>query len=197
MRGLLFTTDGELREEPTRGAPVRVLARIVETPSGGLPSRLLCAEAEHEIVVLAQGGWAFELRDREGRRSGGFRPFRLRRGGRLRLGEITVALHGRPWSHEGWAFSTPDGRRVAATVVARGHEASPRLDLGVAPGRSAAIAVALDPAVPAENLPVPVGVLALGCWLILRWHRAVPADHVLVATEDADTRPGPVTAKSH
>lgn len=183
MRGLVFTSGGELREQTRDAQPPQVIARIVEDP-GGLGARLLCGASEHEVLTTTGAAWGFELRDRERRPCGGFEPFRLRRGGRLRMGEAYAALHGRPWSHEGWVLSAPDGSRVDATVTASQDGSSRTPRTGISVDASAAFAVVLDPvgrAASAASLPVAPELLALGCWLIARWHRAPVGDHVLVA----------------
>lgn len=184
MRGLVFTTGGELREQTRDAQPPRVIARIVED-AGGPRARLLCGASEHEILTTAGAAWGFELRDRERQPSGGFEPFRLRRGGRLRVGEAYAALHGRPWSHEGWVLSAPDGSRMDATVTASQDGLSQTRRTGISVDASAAFAVVLDPvggAASAASLSVAPELLALGCWLIARWHRAPVGDHVLGAS---------------
>lgn len=176
---LLFTTDGELHEQ-TRSAEPRVVARVLE--QGDARTRLLCGSTEHEIVPSASRGPAFELHDLDGWPCGGFEPFRLRRGGRLRVREVAVALHGRPWSHEGWVLCTPDGSRVDATVTSAADGCWEHARTGASVDCSMPFAVVLDPVGgvgPAEELPVALELLALGCWLISRWHRRSPGDHVL------------------
>jgi len=187
MTGLLFTDAGELSERAQAGQ-TRTLARI-ESARDGSPPRLICGGVEHEIVALAQGGCAFELRDGAGRPSGGFQPFRLRRGGRLCMGESCAALHGRPWSHEGWAFSTPDGRRIEATVIGAEDASGSHARTGAALLPGAPFVIALDAPGPAQAAALPAEVLALGCWLIARWHRAPAVDHVLAAGAAAAQRP--------
>ncbi len=183
MAKLLFTADGVLREQ-ARGAEPRVLSHVVEGP-GGTEARLLAGEHEYEIVPLAQVGWGFELHDGHGARSGGFQPFRLRRGGRLRVREIGMSLHGRPWSHEGWAFSLPDGRRVEATVTpmdqgtSNGDGATAEVATA-AHADAGSFVVALE-AVASLELLALTEVLALGSWLIARWHVSPAADHVLAS----------------
>ncbi len=178
MTRLLFTADGLLREQ-TRGAESRVLSRVTEDRDGAR-TRLVSGEAEHEIVPFAQTGWALELRDGDGGRSGGFQPFRLRRGGRLRVGEVGMSLHGRPWSHDGWVFSLPDGRRVEATVTVAGEDASSGDGAGDGGPRLRACVVVLEVVESLELLTL-VDVLALGCWLIARWHRTPVVDHLLTS----------------
>lgn len=183
MAKLLFTPDGLLYEQ-ARGAEPRVLSHVVEGP-GGTGARLLTGEHEYEIVPFALSGWGFELLDGDGARSGGFQPFRLRRGGRLRVREVGVSLHGRPWAHEGWAFSLPDGRRVEATVTPT-DEGTSNGDGATADAATAAHAdagsfvVALE-AVASLELLALTEVLALGSWLIARWHVSPAADHVLAS----------------
>ncbi len=182
MTRLLFTADGQLRE-PTRGSEPRILSHVIEGPDGA-SARLLAGEDEHEIVPLAQSGWGFELRDGDGALSGGFQPFRLRRGGRLRVREVGMVLHGRPWSHEGWAFSLPDERRVEATVTAANQEAHQN---GSNANGSAAKAAVAEPlvvvleAVESLELLALAEVLALGSWLIARWQLTPAVDHVLAS----------------
>jgi hypothetical protein len=175
MTKLLFTADGLLREQ-TPGAKPRVLSHVVEGPDDG-GTRLLAGEHEYEIVPLAQAGWGFELRDGQGASIGGFQPFRLRCGGRLRVREVGMSLHGRPWSHEGWAFSLPDGRRVEATVRNTGAVTSN----GAAAAADAGSFVVLLEAVASLQLLALAEVLALGSWLIARWHLTPTADHVLAS----------------
>jgi hypothetical protein len=180
MARLVFTADAHLREQ-TGGSEVGVLSRVVEGRDGTL-ARLVAAQAEHDIAPPTTAGWAFELRDAAGGCSGGYRPFRLRHGGRLRVGEATASLHGSPWSHEGWAFSTPDGRTVEATVAAPGARPSPRDGrCAVAGGRSRTCAVVLDATGSLGAVLELADVLALGCWLIVRWHCTPVIDHVLAA----------------
>jgi hypothetical protein len=191
MTELLFTADGLLREHAL-GASPRILARVVEEPGGRL--RLLAAEHEYEIVPSSQSGWALELREARGEPSGGFQPFRLRCGGRLRVGEVGMSLHGRPWSHEGWAFSLPDGRRVEATVanlagITRNGDgaAAPaegatqaRGVIGVTKADQTPFVVVLEAAASLQVLAL-AEILALGSWLIARWHSTPTADHVLAS----------------
>jgi hypothetical protein len=183
MAKLLFTADGLLREQG-RGAEPRVLSHVVEGP-GGTEPRLLAGEREYEIVPLAQSGWGFELHDGNGARSGGFQPFRLRRGGRLRVREVGMSLHGRPWSHEGWAFSLPDGRRVEATVTNTDEVTSngdgPTADVASAARADAGPFVVVLEAVASLELLALAEVLALGSWLIARWHLTPAVDHVLAS----------------
>ncbi len=183
MAKLLFTADGLLREQG-RGAEPRVLAHVVEGP-GGTEARLLAGEREYEIVPLAQSGWGFELHDGNGARNGGFQPFRLRRGGRLRVREVGMSLHGRPWSHEGWAFSLPDGRKVEATVTPTDDVTSngddTTADVSPAAHAPAGSFVVVLEAVASLELLALAEVLALGSWLIARWHVAPALDHVLAS----------------
>jgi hypothetical protein len=181
MTRLLFTADGRLREQAP-GAEPHVLSHVIEGP-GGTGARLLTGEREYEIVPSAQSGWGFELHDAHGVPSGGFQPFRLRRGGRLRVRDVGMSLHGRPWSHEGWAFSFPDGRRVEATVTPT-DQVTPNGD-GIADAAAAAEAdafVVVLEAVPSIQLVALAEILALGSWLIARWHVTPAADHVLAAS---------------
>jgi hypothetical protein len=184
MTKLLFTADGLLREQAP-GAEPRALSQVVEGPGGG-GARLLAGEHEYEIVPLAQSGWGFELRDGGGAHSGGFQPFRLRCGGRLRVREVGMSLHGRPWSHEGWAFSLPDGRRVDATVrntveVTSNGDGTAAADAATdAPADAASFVVGLE-AVGSFQLLALAEVLALGSWLIALWHLTPAADHVLAS----------------
>jgi len=192
MDDLLFTPDGQLREQLT-DTPTRVIARILDGDDGTAP-RLLCAGGEYRIVALAQQGGAVELRDGEDRSRGGFQPFRLRRGGWLRVGDLTASLYGRPWSHEGWVFSTSDGQKVAATVASlvEGRKDQDAWAGHAGANQPAAFVVLLEaagtslpaPAQLAEALPLPAEALALGCWLIAHWHRAPAGHHVLAAGGD-------------
>jgi hypothetical protein len=187
MTKLLFTADGLLREQ-TPGAEPRVLSQVVEEPAGRV--RLLAGEHQYEIVPLAQTGWGFELRNSQGAPSGGFQPFRLRCGGHLHVRGIGMSLHGRPWSHEGWAFSLPDGRRVEATVMNTGEVTSngdgASTDAATAAPADAASFVVVLEATASLQLLALAEVLALGSWLIGRWHVSPAADHVL-ASVGADT----------
>jgi hypothetical protein len=174
MTRFLFTTDGLLCERAS-GGERRVLARVAEGPDGALR---LSAGAEHRIVPCAGVGWAFELRDREDVGSGGFAPFRLRRGGRLRVGEFGLSLCSRPGSHGGWTFSAPDGPDVEATVTAPDGSATP--SPGAVDGAAARGAVVtLEAEGPHERALAIAPVLALGCWLIVRWHTTPASDHAL------------------
>jgi len=183
MTRLLFTVDGQLREQ-ARGSEPRVLSHVVEGP-GGMGARLVAGDDEYEIVPFAQGGWGFELRDGDGARSGGFQPFRLRRGGRLRVREVGVSLHGRPWAHEGWALSLPDGRRVEATVTPMDEVTSngdgTTADVATAAHADVGSFVVVLEAVASLQLLALAEVLALGSWLIARWHVTPAVDHVLAS----------------
>lgn len=181
MTKLLFTPDGLLREQ-TPGTEARVLSHVVEEPGGR--ARLLAGEHQYEIVPVAQTGWGFELRDGRGASSGGFQPFRLRCGGHLRVRELGMSLHGSPWSHEGWAFSLPDGRRVEATVRNTGEMTSngdrPARTATATPADVASFVVVLEAAASLQPLAL-AEILALGSWLIGRWHVTPAADHVLAS----------------
>jgi hypothetical protein len=190
MTKLLFTADGRLREHAPGAAP-RVLAHVVDGPDGRLT--LLAAEHRYEIVPLSQSGWGLELRDARGEPSGGFRPFRLRSGGHLRVGEVGMSLHGRPWSHEGWAFSLPDRRLVDATITDTSEVLSDRAGAAAAagaavPDQAAPFMVVLEAATSLE-LHALAEVLALGSWLIARWHLTPAADHVLASAGAGGTGP--------
>ncbi|HEY1450444.1 MAG TPA: hypothetical protein VGF47_05775, partial [Solirubrobacteraceae bacterium] len=78
MTLLKFTADGQLTSN------ARSLSRVSEAEDAA-SVRLLAGEAVHEIVPCASSSWAFDLREDDGSSGGGFRPFRLRRGGRLRV----------------------------------------------------------------------------------------------------------------
>jgi hypothetical protein len=167
MTLLEFTADGRLT------ANEQSLSRVGETEGYG-SARLLTGEVEHEIVPCPSSGWAFDLRGNDGSSGGGFRPFRLRRGGRLRLGAVAVSLHGRPSKQEGWSFSTPDGRHVKATVSTK---------LTVPGGeRAHGRVVELQTQEPLDAVLELTDVLALGCWLIVRWHSAPSTDHLLTSS---------------
>lgn len=176
MTKLLFTPDGLLREQAP-GVESRTLSQVIEEPGGR--ARLLAGEQQYEIVPLSQGGWALELRDARGEPSGGFQPFRLRSGGHLRVSEVGMSLHGRPWSHEGWAFSLPDGRWVEATVTNTGEVTSNGAG-AAAPAQVAPFVVVLEAAASLQ-LHALAEVLALGSWLIARWHSTPAVDHVLAS----------------
>jgi hypothetical protein len=182
MARLVFTTDGLICEPASRAAP-RVLSRVIERRDG--TARLLARGVEHEISPFASPGCPFELRDGDGRRSGGFEPFRLRRGGRLSVGEVALSLCSRPWSHEGWRFSTPQGSDIAATVAVTELDAASNRD--DTRGRRAAIRplVALESSDSLAEPPALASALALGCWLIVRWHSDPVPDHVLGWPPDA------------
>jgi hypothetical protein len=196
MTKLLFTPDGLLREQAP-GAEPRVLSQVIEE-SGGR-ARLLAGEHQYEIVPLSQCEWGLELRDARGEPSGGFRPFRLRSGGHLQVREVGMSLHGRPWSHEGWAFSLPDGRQVEATVTNTGEVTSNGDGAGAAAAGAAAPAQAAPSVVVLETtaslqLHALAEVLALGSWLIARWHSTPAVDHVL-ASAGAGTGPASSSGK--
>jgi hypothetical protein len=163
MTCLLFTADGRLSAEK------RSLSRVDEA-CDEVSAPLLRGQRRCEIVPSALGGWAFDLRDDDGGSGGGFRPYRLRRGGRLRVGATTVSLYGRPSSQGGWSFLMPDGRRVEATV-ARVATAVGESDLAVEMYTDEPLHVLLELA----------DVLALGCWLIIHWHSAPSTDHLLTS----------------
>ena len=187
MTKLLFTADGLLREQAPGLGP-RILSRVVEGPGGRLT--LLAAEHQYEIVPLSQSGGGLELRDARDEPSGGFQPFRLRCGGYLRVREVGMSLHGRPWSHEGWAFSLPDGRRVEATVtntceVTSNGDGAAASAGNAMPADAAPFVVVLEAAASLQLLAL-AEVLALGSWLIARWQSRPAADHVL-ASEGAGT----------
>jgi hypothetical protein len=186
MTKLLFTADGLLREHAP-GAEPRILARVGEGSDGGLT--LLAGERRYEIGPSSQTGSGLELRDARGEPSGGFQPFRLRSGGHLRVGELAMSLHGRPWSHEGWAFSLADGRWVKATVTNPG-EVTANGDGAAATGAAqaqAAPSVVVLEAADSLELPAVAEVLALGSWLIARWHSTPAPDHVLASAHAGTT----------
>ena len=170
MTRLLFGPDGRLRDEQ------RVLAFVARDERSEALGKLVSDEGERAIVTHAgPADWRFDLLDDDGRRTGGFRPFRLRRGGRLRSGELTVALHGYSWSHDRWSFATSDGHRVEATAQSLGKR-----------GRSGTgdVEIVLEDVEPsgASRLSAHVLVLAFGCWLIAQWHTIAPGDHMLTST---------------
>jgi hypothetical protein len=170
MTRLLFDADCRLREEQ------RVLAFVAADSRTEAVGRLVADDVEQTIVAPAErGNWRCELLDDEGRRAGGFQPFRLRRGGRLRSGELSVALQGHSWSHDRWSFATAGGLRVEATVECAEES---RIS------GSAGVEIVLDPIEPADSraLPAQVLVLAFGCWLIAQWHALAPGDHMLTST---------------
>jgi hypothetical protein len=71
----------------------------------------------------------------------------------------------------GWSFSTPDRRRIDATVATDTTAAGGELDL----------LVELQTHEPLDAVLELADVLALGCWLIVRWHSAPSTDHLLSA----------------
>jgi hypothetical protein len=167
---LRFGADGRLCDEQ------RVLAFVATDERSDAVGRLVAGDVEHAIVERSEPvAWRFDLLDGRGRRTGGFQPFRLRRGGRLRSGELSVALQGHSWSHDRWSFATPDGRRVEATVEDRRSEW---------PMGPAEVAIALESSEPVDAAPAfaPALVLAFGCWLIAQWHALAPGDHMLTST---------------
>jgi hypothetical protein len=168
---LKFDADGRLLDDG------RVLAFVAPGGRADAVGRLVADDVEHAIVAPGElTDWRCDLLDGGGRRTGGFRPFRLRRGGRLRSGETSVSLQGHSWSHDRWSFATPDGRRVEATVERRGGDASP-------PGSTdVEIALVAEDRADAAPLVKHARVLALGCWLIGQWHALAPGDHMLTST---------------
>lgn len=170
MTRLLFGPDGTLRDEQ------RVLASVVRDERAEALGKLISDKVERAIVTHAEpADWRFDLLDDDGRRTGGFRPFRLRRGGRLRSGELNVALHGYSWSHDRWSFATSDGRRVEATA-----ESLPKR---CGPGPADVEIVLEDVESPgAPGVSAHALVLAFGCWLIAQWHAGAPGDHMLTST---------------
>lgn len=137
--------------------------------------RLVADDLEAAIVTPAgAAGWRLDLLDDDGQRTGGFRPFRLRRGGWLRAGGLTVALHGNSWSHDRWSFATRDGDRVEATVESAGERSVTGL---------ADFEIALESGLTGAAQPQPAHalVLAFGCWLIAQWHALAPGDHMLTS----------------
>ena len=103
----------------------------------------------------------------------------------LRVREVGVSLHGRPWAHEGWAFSLPDGRRVEATITPTDEISSngdgKAAQAAAGAGRvSGSFVVVLEAVASLEPLAL-AEVLALGSWLIARWHVAPTLDHVLAS----------------
>jgi hypothetical protein len=182
MTRLVFTTEGLICEDAPR-ATTRVLSRVAERPDGTV--RLIAEHAEHVISSFVRADCAFELHDGEGRPSGGFEPFRLRRGGRLSVDGLGLSLCSRPWSHEGWTFSPPQGPAVEATVAVAelGAGANPA---GADPPAAGRALVALESCGSFSQPPALVQALALGCWLIVRWHSDPALDHVLVSPPAAD-----------
>jgi hypothetical protein len=170
MTRLLFGPDGRLRDEQ------RVLAFVVLDEPAEALGKLVSDDVERAIVTHGSADWRFDLLDDDGRRTGGFRPFRLRRGGRLRSGELSVALHGYSWSHDRWSFSTSDGHRVEATAESLGKRGRPG---------AAEVEIVLEDVEPsgaALRLSAHALVLAFGCWLIAQWHTIAPGDHMLTST---------------
>jgi hypothetical protein len=170
---LLFDADCKLREEQ------RVLAFVAADSRAEAVGRLVTSDLEQTIVAPGERcDWRCDLLDDEGRRAGGFRPFRLRRGGRLRSGEQSVSLLGHSWSHDRWSFATVGGQRVEATVEC----AEPGLASG--PAGVAIVLDPIDPIDPADSLTLSAQalVLAFGCWLIAQWHTLAPGDHMLTST---------------
>jgi hypothetical protein len=167
---LLFDADCRLCEEQ------RVLAFVAADSGPDAVGRLVADDIEQTIVApLERGDWRCDLLDDDGRQAGGFRPFRLRRGGRLRSGNLSVSLLGHSWSHDRWSLVTGGGQRIEATV-----ECAER---GRVSGR-AGVAIVLDPIEPVDSrkLSAQALVLAFGCWLIAQWHTVAPGDHMLTST---------------
>jgi hypothetical protein len=169
MTRLLFDSDGRLRDGK------RTLAFVAADARADALGRLVADDVEAAIVTHAgSADWRFDLLDDGGRRTGGFRPFRLRRGGRLRSGELTVVLLGNSWSHDRWSFATHDGTRVEATVEssgARGITGSADFEIALESGQPGA----------AQPQSAHALVLAFGCWLIAQWHAVAPGDHMLTS----------------
>lgn len=167
---LRFGPDGRLC------ADGRVLAFVATDERADAHGRLVANDVEHAIVSPAESAaWRFDLLDGDGRPTGGFRPFRLRRGGRLRSGELSIVLQGHSWSNDRWSFATPDGQRVEATVEssAGAHSAG---------SGDVEITLEADAAADAVPLSAQALVLAFGCWLIAQWHAIAPGDHMLTST---------------
>jgi hypothetical protein len=167
---LLFDPDGRLRDEK------RVLAFVARDERTEALGKLVSDDVERAIVTHAgPADWRFDLLDDGGRRKGGFRPYRLRRGGRLRVGELSVALHGYSWSHDRWSFASSDGHRVEATAESLGERGHPG---------SADVEIVLEDVEPSGALRPTAHalVLAFGCWLIAQWHTIAPGDHMLTST---------------
>ncbi|HXP36865.1 MAG TPA: hypothetical protein VN817_03780 [Solirubrobacteraceae bacterium] len=180
MTRLLFGADGRLRDEQ------RVLAFVARDERAEAVGKLVSDDVERAIVTHAgRADWRFDLLDDDGRRTGGFRPFRLRRGGRLRSGELTVALHGYSWSHDRWSFATSDGHRVEATAESLAKR-------GAGPSDVEIVLEEIEPP-GASRLSAHALVLAFGCWLIAQWHTIAPGDHMLTSTGaggELSTAPG-------
>jgi hypothetical protein len=167
---LLFGPDGRLRDEQ------RVLAFVARDERAEALGKLVSDDVERAIVTHpGRADWRFDLLDDDGRQTGGFRPFRLRRGGRLRSGELTVALHGYSWSHDRWSFATSDGHRVEARA-----ESLPKRGR-VGPSDVEIVLEDVEPS-GASRLSAHALVLAFGCWLIAQWHTIAPGDHMLTST---------------
>jgi hypothetical protein len=167
---LLFGPDGTLRDEQ------RVLAFVACDERAKALGKLVSDDVERAIVTHAEPpDWRFDLLDEGGRRTGGFRPYRLRRGGRMRSGELSAALNGYSWSHDRWSFAISDGHRVEATAES--------LDKRERPG-AAKVEIVLEDLEPpgAPRLSAHALVLAFGCWLIAQWHTVAPGDHMLTST---------------
>lgn len=170
MSYLLFGPDGRLREQD------RVVAAIAPDAGGEAVGRLVAEDIECAIVKRAgRADWRCDLLDDAGRRTGGFEPFRLRRGGRLRAGATRISLQGHSWSHDRWSFATPDGRRIEATV-------GPSTDTREAPAAGLEITLEAGGGAAATPLCAHAHVLAFGCWLIAQWHAVAPGDHMLTST---------------
>jgi hypothetical protein len=167
---LRFGADGRLC------ADGRVLAFVAAGERADVLGRLVANDVEHTIVAPSKSAaWRFDLLDDDGRRTGGFRPFRLRRGGRLRSGELSIVLQGHSWSNDRWSFATPDGSRVEATVEGPGGSRA-------AGTGDVEITLEADAAAGLVPLSAQALVLAFGCWLIAQWHTIAPGDHMLTST---------------
>jgi hypothetical protein len=172
--GLRFGADGRLRAEG------HVLASVVPDRRADMLGRLVANDVEATISTpAATAGWRFDLLDDGGLRTGEFRPFRLRRGGRLRAGELTVTLQGDSWSHDRWSFAMRDGDRVEATVERsdeRGSIGPEGFEISLESGQPGA----------AQLRSAHALVFAFGCWLIAQWHALAPGDHMLTSEAPAD-----------
>jgi hypothetical protein len=122
-------------------------------------AHVVSGEREYAIIRRNRRGWDYEVVDQQsGRTTCEFRPFRVRRGGRLLCGGTTVLLRGKPLRPRLWTFTTESGACVRAT-----SGGIPWADY------STPFPVILETEDSIGAIPGAVITLLFGCWLIEQW----------------------------
>jgi hypothetical protein len=169
---LVFGTDGRLLHGEA------LLAQVEEAapPASAL---ILTGERAFQIVRRRRGGWHFDLVEAEGGRRVAceYRPYLLRRGGRLNAGATGLALRPRRPGSNIWKLAGP-GAAPIAIAAQRGAASAVQGALAAAqlPAR-ARLLLTMD--TDTDTGAVPAEALAFACWLVVQWER-MPAPAVAV-----------------